>query len=246
MFCGDHDLLSSHNASTFKECSRQKVIIYTHDTIHDTPIIELIEKARFSFLPLNLASKYRMIRLIDSRISYELLQRSYDIPSKKSVSKSHEQVRTLENIVEMDKAGMIISPEIVLHENVAFLDYDNEYANLIINHSIGYETLSNNYIRESESHRGSSYDEHNALLPSIIKEIVIPRVCLKQLLKKELEPDSPLYSYYQIRLEILKQNISMSLHLAQYGINTVTQLFLIFSSGAFIAICTNNRKRLYT
>jgi DNA polymerase elongation subunit (family B) len=132
--------------------------------MHDTPIIELIEKARFSFLPLNLASRYGMIRLIDSRITYELLQRDYVIRPKKSVSKSHGQVRTLENIVDMDKAGMIISPEIGLHENVAVLDYDNEYANLILNHNISYETTAQQY--------GS---EQFALLPSIIKEIVTRR-----------------------------------------------------------------------
>jgi DNA polymerase elongation subunit (family B) len=136
VFFGDHNLLSHLDAPIFKEWSRQKVIIYAHNTMLDILIVELIEKAKFSFLPLNLASKYGMMKLIDSRITYELLQRNYVIPTKKSLSKSHEKIRTLEDIVETDKAGMIISPEVGLHENVAVLDYDNEYANLIINHNI--------------------------------------------------------------------------------------------------------------
>ena len=61
----------------------------------------------------------------------------------KTVSKHHEQIRTLENIVEMDKAGMIVSPEIGIHENVAVLDFNDEYANLILRHNISYETSVN-------------------------------------------------------------------------------------------------------
>ena len=43
-----------------------------------------------------------MMRLIDSRITFELLQREFVIPARiKTVSKHHEQIRTLENIVEV-------------------------------------------------------------------------------------------------------------------------------------------------
>ena len=45
----------------------------------------------------------------------------------------------------MDKAGMIVSPEIGLHENVAVLDFNDEYANLVLRHNISYETLTNNH-----------------------------------------------------------------------------------------------------
>ena len=37
---------------------------------------------------------------------------------------------------------MIISPQIGLHENVVSLDYDSEYANLIVNHNLSYETIN--------------------------------------------------------------------------------------------------------
>jgi len=36
---------------------------------------------------------------------------------------------------------MIISPQIGLHEHVLSLDYDSEYANLIVNHNLSYETV---------------------------------------------------------------------------------------------------------
>ena len=114
--------------------------------MHDIHLIELVEKARFSYLPLRLVSRYGMIRLIDSRITYELLQREFVVPTRtRAISKHHEQIRTLEDIVDMDKAGMIVSPEVGLHENVAVLDFNDEYANLVLRHNISYETsLTNN------------------------------------------------------------------------------------------------------
>ncbi|MFL6365640.1 MAG: DNA polymerase domain-containing protein [Nitrososphaeraceae archaeon] len=36
---------------------------------------------------------------------------------------------------------MIISPQNGLHEDVLALDYDSEYANLIVNHNLSYETV---------------------------------------------------------------------------------------------------------
>ena len=114
--------------------------------MYETHLLELVEKARFRYLPLKLASRYGMIRLIDSRITYELLQREFVIPTRvKTISKHHEQIRTLEDIVDMDKAGMIVSPEIGIHENVAVLDFNDEYANLVLRHNISYETLTNNH-----------------------------------------------------------------------------------------------------
>ena len=142
LFDVDYNLLDSHNVKSLREILERKVIIFNRNSIYDIHLLELVEKARFSYLPLKLASRYGMIRLIDSRITYELLQREFVIPPRmKTVSKHHEQIRTLEDIVDMDKAGMIVSPEIGLHENVAVLDFNDEYANLVLRHNISYETL---------------------------------------------------------------------------------------------------------
>ena len=47
----------------------------------------------------------------------------------------------LEDIIDRDKAGMIISPKVRLHENVAVLDYNDEFANIIVNENISYEII---------------------------------------------------------------------------------------------------------
>ena len=100
----------------------------------------LIELCRFGFLPLDLGAKYGMNRLIDSRNCYELIQRGFVIP-KNNNSSNHEQIRTIEELVSSDRGGMIISPQTGLHENVVVLDYDNQYANLIVSHNLSYETV---------------------------------------------------------------------------------------------------------
>jgi DNA polymerase elongation subunit (family B) len=191
----DYDIASSIDGIITKYCN-QTVIVHTSDTVDDISFIELVEKARFSYLPLRLASKYRMLRLIDSRITYELLKRDFVVPKRRSVSKHHEQIRTLEDINKSDKAGMIVSPEIGLHDNVAVLDFDNEYANIITGHNISYENQSGDYMY--------SKNKHIALLPSIVEELVSRRVYLKQFLKTQ-QPNSLLYSICEARLDILKQ-----------------------------------------
>ena len=65
----------------------------------------LIERARFGFLPLDKAAKYSIYGLIDSRNCFELIQRGFVIPSR-SGGGNHEQIRTVEQIVSGDKAGM--------------------------------------------------------------------------------------------------------------------------------------------
>ncbi len=189
----DLDIASSINDIITENCN-QTVVIHSRDTVDDISFIELVEKARFSYLPMKLASKYRMLRLIDSRITYELLKKDFVVPKRQSISKHHEQIRTLNDIVELDKAGMIISPEIGLHENVAVLDFDNEYGNIITGHNISYENLSCD---------GSTIDKQ-ALLPSIVQELVERRVYLKNFLKTQ-QSESIIYSNCEASLETLKQ-----------------------------------------
>jgi DNA polymerase, archaea type len=55
---------------------------------------------------------------------------------------THEHIKTVEELVSRDKGSMIISPQIGLHENIVVLDYDSEYANLIVNHNLSYETVT--------------------------------------------------------------------------------------------------------
>jgi DNA polymerase elongation subunit (family B) len=156
----------------------------------------LIERARFGFLPLNLAAKYSINRLIYSRNCFELIQRDFVIPSG-TWGSNHEQIRTVEQIVSGDKGGMVISPQIGLHEDVLALDYDSEYANLIVNHNLSYETVD-------------GWEDRKGLLPTVVERYLKRRIHLKKLLK-ELPRDSTEYVYCEQRVNSLK-NILVCLY----------------------------------
>ncbi len=70
---------------------------------------------------------------------------------------------------------MIFSPKIGLHENVAVLDSNDEFANIIVNENISYETVGNN-----------TKPDHTTIdkLPQIVKQLIERRLYLKQLLTR--------------------------------------------------------------
>lgn len=153
-------------------------------------IVGLIELSIFSGLPLRMILKYSIGRLIANRNLYELIGRDYVI-SDNYDQRTHEQIRTLEEIVDRDKAGMIFSPKVGLHQNVAVLDYNDEFANIIINENISYE-------KEAES------DSRLSILPYIVKQIVDKRVRVKQFLK-HLPLESIEASEHEERADTLKK-----------------------------------------
>jgi DNA polymerase elongation subunit (family B) len=55
----------------------------------------LIERARFGLLPLDMAAKYSINRLIDSRNCFELIKQDFVIPSRvRGIDNNHEHIRT--------------------------------------------------------------------------------------------------------------------------------------------------------
>jgi DNA polymerase elongation subunit (family B) len=168
----------------------------------------LIERARFGFLPLDMAARYGINTLIDSRNCYELIQRGFVIAKNKAgVSNSnHEHIRTVEQIVSRDKGSMIISPQIGLHENVVSLDYESEYANLIVNHNLSYETVS----LEEGRIVILQPNKKKGLLPIIVEKFLKRRLYFKKLLK-ELPKESVQSLWCEQRVNSLK-NILVCLY----------------------------------
>ena len=166
-----------------------------------------------------LISRYSINRLIDSRNCYELMQRGFVISNKNNAGISsyttgfrsnHEHIRTVEQIVSGDKGGMIISPQIGLHENVVALDYDSEYANLIVNHNLSYETVSLSKEGRTIIVQSNNNKEKKGLLPSIVERFLKRRLYFKRLLK-ELPKESIEYVWCEQRVNSLK-NILVCLY----------------------------------
>jgi DNA polymerase elongation subunit (family B) len=169
-------------------CSWSQGRIYLYDKQFGINGIEgLLELSRFSCLPIGIISGQSIGRLIAARNMRELTTLDHVISDSNNRT-CYEQIRTIEEIVKHDKAGMIFSPKVGLHENVAVLDYNDEFANIIINENISYESNHNTL----------------GLLPQIVKGLVDRRIYFRQKLKK-LSVDSLEALQYQRRAETCKQ-----------------------------------------
>jgi DNA polymerase elongation subunit (family B) len=157
----------------------------------------LIERARFGFLPMGQAARYGYNRLIDSRNCYTLIQKGFAIQANHS--RVHEPIRTLEEINAKDKAGMIFSPKVGLHENVVVLDYENEYANLIICNNLSPETIN-----------ASLSSIQKCLLPRVLENVLKRRMYFKKL-QQSFPANSNEWVWCQQRIDALK-SILVSLY----------------------------------
>src|SRR5207253_2774656 len=136
----------------------------------------LIERARFGYLPISFAARYGKNRLVYGRNCYELIQRGFVISRSFN---NQERIRTLDEIIAKDKGGMIFSPQIGLHENVVVLDYENEYANLILKNNLSYETITS---AENGTIMTNSKDKPG-LLPTVLERVLRGRIFFKNLQK---------------------------------------------------------------
>ena len=188
------DIYSRDHKQVLQKWIQGRVYLTLNDYNADG-LAGLLELAQFSYLPISLILKYSIGRLIANRNIYEMLTRDFVIPENNNNGRTYEHVRTLEDIVDKDKAGMIFSPKVGLHENVAVLDYNDEFANIIVNENISYET-----IRENKEPCNSSL----GILPQIVKQLVTKRIHLKQSLK-QIASKSQEANQYEQRAETIKK-----------------------------------------
>ena len=74
---------------------------------------------------------------------------------------------------------MIFSPKIGLHENVMVLDYENEYANLILKNNLSYETVTSAEDERIVRNR----NDKPGLLPTVLEHVLKRRIIFKNLQK---------------------------------------------------------------
>jgi hypothetical protein len=74
-------------------------------TFDDWGVAGLVERAKFSFLPPGIASRWTSNRVNDCRCCYELMRRGYVIPKNTGY---YESIRPMREIIARDKGGMII------------------------------------------------------------------------------------------------------------------------------------------
>ena len=170
-------------------------VYLTQNDYNANSLAGLFELTQFSYLPISLNLKYRVGRLIANRNIYEMLTRDFVIPDNNNNERTYEHVRTLEDIIDKDKAGMIFSPKVGLHENVAVLDYNDEFANIIVNENISYETVGENKQPDNTP---------LGILPQIVNQLVTKRIHLKKSLTL-LPPESQESSICEQQADTIKK-----------------------------------------
>ncbi len=195
-----------HSTSLARQVGRRKIDMYSIENrivekwsqgriyLHTRQIekygIEgILELSQFSCLPIRMVLDYSIGRLIANRNTIELMSREHVIPDSNN-RKYYEQIRTVEEILDKDKAGMIFSPHVGLHENVAVLDYNDEFANIIVNQNISYE-------------RQEKVNLSLGILPQIVRSLVERRMYFRKLLRQL--GDSPDATLYEKRANSIKQ-----------------------------------------
>jgi DNA polymerase elongation subunit (family B) len=147
----------------------------------------ILERSRFGFLPIDLAAEWTSNRLVDSRNTFELLQHGVLIPAK---PKYFEPRRNVGEMGIKDKGAIIMPPLLGVHDNVAELDFESEFANIMVRDNISYETISE---------RG----DIDGLLPGVIKKFLDRRLYFKRL-RSSLPQDSEELDYCEQRQTSLK------------------------------------------
>ncbi len=153
-------------------------------------IAGIVEKSRFAMIPMGIASRWPPGRLIDSRQCYEAMRRDILIPRLRSPP-AYET--TANGLALMDRGGLILSPVTGLHENVAVLDFESMFPNILIRYNISYETVTPWGV--DQSRRG--------FLGELTKGFLERRLHFKHL-KRGLVEDSPEWRWCEQRQSALK------------------------------------------
>jgi DNA polymerase family B len=112
---------------------------------------------------------------------------------------------------------MIISPQIGLHENVVTLDFDSEYAYLIVNHNLSYEIVT---LEEGgkrivvQQHQQQSNKKERILLPTMVERFL-----------KRLQTDKCIIGY-----KVIKPSITETV--LDHGLATWILFITILTTGS--------------
>jgi DNA polymerase elongation subunit (family B) len=105
-----------------------------------------------------------------------------------------EYVRPMKDVFERDRGGMIIPPKAgEVHENVAELDYESEYPNIIVKEHISFENMTPNGLERRD----------DAILPLVTRKFLERRLYFKRL-RKNLPKDSREWLWCEQRQNALK------------------------------------------
>ena len=108
--------------------------------IHDPSALNgLYEIARVCRMPLHTISRSTIGRALTSMQFYLAHKRKLLVPWKPA---SLEKVKTIKELVVADRGGLIMEPQIGVHEKVAEFDFVSLYPSIITKLNVGADTIN--------------------------------------------------------------------------------------------------------
>ena len=161
------DIQNPKRASLYLIRGRVPIGLHTYQSIG---LAGIAERCRFAYIPPGLAARWASGRIIDSGQCYEALKNDVLIPH----SSFQIHVKTAMETIYSDRGGLILSPKVGLHSNVAALDFESMYPNIIVKYNVSYETATPKGIKEGRE----------GLLPRLTRKILDRRLRYKHLREK--------------------------------------------------------------
>src|SRR5438445_1649203 len=114
--------------------------------------------------------------MLNTFVHYETAyNEDYVIPDKKKII---ESIKTLKELMELDKSGMIYYPEPGVYFKVAKLDFSSLYPSIIVKHNISAETVFCNH------DCGEICKLKKGIVPKGLKKVLERRLLLKKKMKE--------------------------------------------------------------
>lgn len=179
----------SLNLGRGEEQVKGRVHVSTH-SLHTMGVAGLSERSRFTYAPMDISHSWTAGKTIDSRQCAEATKQNIMIPPMKGGTSYNAWAWDL---IRNDKGGMVYSPKPGLHVNVAALDFESMYPNIIVKKNVSYETVTEKGVRE----------DTQGFLGQITKPFLNRRLRFKHL-RNQYPPNSPEYQWCQQRQATLK------------------------------------------
>jgi DNA polymerase elongation subunit (family B) len=96
----------------------------------------LVERAIFTRAPARMCAGWAAGKCIDMRQCYDARRREILVPR----AADYQPVMTLQEANDLDKGALILAPTVGLHEDVAVLDFESMFPNIILRRNVSYET----------------------------------------------------------------------------------------------------------
>ncbi len=143
-------LAASHGLQRFGSASPEGPRLWdgrahvTLSTYRRLGLAGLVERVQYTRLPARLSSEWAAGRAIESRQCYEARGRGILLRR----AGGFQPAMTLRELLHRDRGGLILAPDVGLHENVAALDFESMFPNLIVRRNISYENARGDRGRE--------------------------------------------------------------------------------------------------